>query len=1371
MENDEYRVVFLNYYPTFYPANSGGEQRSFYCMKAIAEVAQVISITLGHPAQRAEQVILPGGILEHRIPKHQLFADWYSTLTKAGVSRRASDLATALSIGLHREYLECVAAECENATCVVVQHPALLPAVRLAVPDALKVIYLSHNCEYELSAMKLDPTKGWEYLELINRLEAGLCSRSDVVFAVSAEDRAKFIHLYGLRPDVVAVVGNGSIDRFELYKKLDFGGTILNSTIFIGSDWPPNADAAQFVLTQLAPQLPEVTFHIVGTVCASLSSESAPSNVVLHGRLDDKEVARLLATAHVGLNPMASGGGSNVKLADYFAHGLRVLSTEIGARGFPRDVPNLTITSLDSFSLALANIVQSPVSAIDRTIWREATRAIWSWPDLCGPIVEALSDAAPDVRLGNFRRICVLNEFPVRGSDNGGQARISGLYSATPEDTLVTIVTLGRDGFRVTELGPRVLSIEVPLLPEDVAKAVAANRDGYAGTMDLMLPQLAAANKGVVDTIRRLVSCADALVLEHPFMMPMVECLGVDKPIFYSSHNVESTLKAEALATHPEGEALLRQVINHERSLVARAVAVFACSSEDAEEYRRWGARSVYVLPNGTNYPGEHAGPSLDENSTCFFVDDLSQLTDAAFEEFVVRAFKPQSDNVDQSLSRIERLQRILSSQRGSGSRKYIFGVPEVENGKERPTAIFLGSGHRPNLSAAECICLDLAEACPEVDFLIVGGIGNSLGAHAKKDNVFVLGFIAHHLKTRLLEACTLGLNPMIEGGGSNLKTPDYLAHGLRVVSTIFGARGFDLGQDAGLFTADLPELASLISQVVGEDDSPEDRRKRSRAALAAYGWPVVSARFMATLKTELDEYLSGREPCVALVCDKPEQVLPGSLSIASVVTEGLRKSGTAVRVFGAAPSKPQDCAKLVSTLHRHGLLVCLSSSDTIPPTPASQNWHETFVYDAEEDFTAIDQFRCRPGPALPFQGWTDPLIAKRCYLRVRTRATLLIPNRALSAVLRGYAARETKVTIAYENGRIRRINLHRSFVLELERPSGIVTICSEPILGEAERSFPLTIEAVQTRFANCVYETDITALTGQRLVCLGFAVKSKPALFDNNGFGRTSPAVDFVGALVRASATEAYKAVVLFGMDCEAEIRREMGRTAKVPRSRLKVWAAKDAITAGVTQLLQGTEVGFARNGREQGYFVRGNAIAKKKFVLIAAANVDGVVALMANSIAEHGVVDGVIIACARNGTHCSIRSLGQKVELEQGAAWKHVVALAAQAVHVLVDDRYDSFSRLPLLCRLMGVPFSRLGIYARCDYDIHHILTSVRAIKYRLISACRRTEMQPIPQGMIGEQVFVSRLEKLVGQNANIKLLGGQAPSEEPSEDVEMV
>ena len=37
----------------------------------------------------------------------------------------------------------------------------------------------------------------------------------------------------------------------------------------------------------------------------------------------------------IGLNPMASGGGSSLKLPDYMANGLPSLNTPIGARGFP----------------------------------------------------------------------------------------------------------------------------------------------------------------------------------------------------------------------------------------------------------------------------------------------------------------------------------------------------------------------------------------------------------------------------------------------------------------------------------------------------------------------------------------------------------------------------------------------------------------------------------------------------------------------------------------------------------------------------------------------------------------------------------------------------------------------------------------------------------------------------------------------------------------------------------------------------------------------------------------------------------------------------------------------------------------------------
>jgi hypothetical protein len=42
-----------------------------------------------------------------------------------------------------------------------------------------------------------------------------------------------------------------------------------------------------------------------------------------------------------------------------------------------------------------------------------------------------------------------------------------------------------------------------------------------------------------------------------------------------------------------------------------------------------------------------------------------------------------------------------------------------------------------------------------------------------------------------VLAAADAGLNPVLSGGGSNVKLPTYLALGLAVVSTPFGTRGY----------------------------------------------------------------------------------------------------------------------------------------------------------------------------------------------------------------------------------------------------------------------------------------------------------------------------------------------------------------------------------------------------------------------------------------------------------------------------------------------------------------------------------------------------------------------------------------------------
>jgi hypothetical protein len=53
-------------------------------------------------------------------------------------------------------------------------------------------------------------------------------------------------------------------------------------------------------------------------------------------RAETPDLGAILAAADAGLNPVASGGGSNVKLPTYLAAGLAVLSTPFGLRGHAR---------------------------------------------------------------------------------------------------------------------------------------------------------------------------------------------------------------------------------------------------------------------------------------------------------------------------------------------------------------------------------------------------------------------------------------------------------------------------------------------------------------------------------------------------------------------------------------------------------------------------------------------------------------------------------------------------------------------------------------------------------------------------------------------------------------------------------------------------------------------------------------------------------------------------------------------------------------------------------------------------------------------------------------------------------------------------
>jgi glycosyltransferase involved in cell wall biosynthesis len=93
---------------------------------------------------------------------------------------------------------------------------------------------------------------------------------------------------------------------------------------------------------------------------------------------------------------------------------------------------------------------------------------------------------------------------------------------------------------------------------------------------------------------------------------------------------------------------------------------------------------------------------------------------------------------------------------------------------------------------------------------------------------------------TPWLWGCDAGLNPITTGAGSNVKLPTYLAAGLDVVTTPFGARGFERLAPF-VVRAEVDRFADALA-------GPMPAREGRDAALATYAWSAQAAALHAAI-------------------------------------------------------------------------------------------------------------------------------------------------------------------------------------------------------------------------------------------------------------------------------------------------------------------------------------------------------------------------------------------------------------------------------------------------------------------------------------------------------------------------------------------
>lgn len=237
----------------------------------------------------------------------------------------------------------------------------LVPAFRRT---GVPFIYDAHNVEADRFKRMRRPFVA----SLVRATERHLSRAADRVITVSDQDRELLTDYYG----VDSLVLSNGVDT-EIMRPLDDSDTDspLDTPyvlFFGGYDYPPNVEAARFLLEDVWP---EARKAIPGTRLALVGRNPKEwmhghEGVEVTGGVED--IVRVIQHAKVVVAPLFSGGGTRLKILEALACGKDILATPFGAMGIAdQDSPALHLASEENFAARLVELVsratnESPVN-------------------------------------------------------------------------------------------------------------------------------------------------------------------------------------------------------------------------------------------------------------------------------------------------------------------------------------------------------------------------------------------------------------------------------------------------------------------------------------------------------------------------------------------------------------------------------------------------------------------------------------------------------------------------------------------------------------------------------------------------------------------------------------------------------------------------------------------------------------------------------------------------------------------------------------------------------------------------------------------------------------------------------------------------
>lgn len=335
------------------------------------------------------------------------------------------------------------------------------------------------------------------------------------------------------------------------------------------------------------------------------------------------------------------------------------------------------------------------------------------------------------------KRITVATTISASGAIKaGGTNVVNGVYTNLAKFCDVDIIYIApvNEKFRRYEIAEGITELVIPKTKLHYEKEREITlKTGASTTYDISLMHCLKYTPQYGEELRKSINQSDAVFLERPFLFNEVKKYVNGRPLFHRSQNIEYFFRKSNMPSNDASRKLLKELYDLEQKCCEFSELSFACSEEDLStmhDMYKISSSKLRLIPNGC---------SCDENP---YVS-------------------------------IEKRSKL----------KKMYGL---DNEK---MAVFIGGGHKPNMEACEFI-LRIAVYCKDVKFVFAGPLCNILMKRKLPSNVVLLGFVTEETRKYLLSVADMALNPMFSGSGSNIKMFDYMAMGVPVITSFFGARG-----------------------------------------------------------------------------------------------------------------------------------------------------------------------------------------------------------------------------------------------------------------------------------------------------------------------------------------------------------------------------------------------------------------------------------------------------------------------------------------------------------------------------------------------------------------------------------------------------